>query len=255
MESELFGHRRGSFTGAVADKKGLVQSAEGGTLFLDEVADLPLHMQVKLLRVVQEKAVRPVGEAREETIDVRILSATHKNLADLVAQGLFREDLFYRINVIELHVPALRERIADIPEIAEAILERLARRTGSAAPHIAEDARALLQGYAFPGNVRELENVLERAMTLSTGGEITAEHIRLRAAGRPAGAEPAAPATAAAPAAVESGAALGSQLESIERDAIIKALEKTRYNKTAAAKLLGMSFRALRYRIKKLGIE
>jgi two-component system response regulator PilR (NtrC family) len=255
MESELFGHKRGSFTGAVADKKGLVQSAEGGTLFLDEVADLPLHMQVKLLRVVQEKAVRPVGEAREETIDVRILSATHKSLADLVAQGLFREDLFYRINVIELHVPALRERIADIPEIAEAILERLARRTGTAAPRIAEDASALLQGYAFPGNVRELENVLERAMTLSTGGEITAEHIRLRAAGRPAGAEPAAPATATAPAALESGAALGSQLESIERDAIIKALEKTRYNKTAAAKLLGMSFRALRYRIKKLGIE
>lgn len=255
MESELFGHKRGSFTGAVADKKGLVQSAEGGTLFLDEVADLPLHMQVKLLRVVQEKAVRPVGEAREETVDVRILSATHKHLVDLVAQGLFREDLFYRINVIELHVPALRERVADIPEIAEAILERLARRTGGAAPRMAGDAIALLQGYAFPGNVRELENVLERAMTLSTG-EITAEHIRLRAAGRPAGTDPATAPPAAVPSAgAESGAALGSQLESIERDAIIKALEKTRYNKTAAAKLLGMSFRALRYRIKKLGIE
>ncbi|HLJ37911.1 MAG TPA: sigma-54 dependent transcriptional regulator, partial [Steroidobacteraceae bacterium] len=178
MESELFGHKRGSFTGAVADKKGLVQSAEGGTLFLDEVADLPLHMQVKLLRVVQEKAVRPVGEAREETVDVRILSATHKHLADLVAQGLFREDLFYRINVIELHVPALRDRVADIPEIAEAILERLARRTDAAAPRLTGDAIAMLQGYAFPGNVRELENVLERAMTLSTGGEITAEHVR-----------------------------------------------------------------------------
>src|SRR5579863_2065910 len=252
MESELFGHKRGSFTGAVADKKGLVQSAEGGTLFLDEVADLPLHMQVKLLRVVQEKAVRPVGEAREETVDVRILSATHKHLADLVAQGLFREDLFYRINVIELHVPALRDRVADIPEIAEAILQRLARRTDAAAPRLTGDAIAMLQGYAFPGNVRELENVLERAMTLSTGGEITAEHIRLRAAGRP---EPAAVAAAAPAAAVASGAALGSQLESIEREAIIKALEKTRYNKTAAAKLLGMSFRALRYRIKKLGIE
>ena len=253
MESELFGHRRGSFTGAIADKKGLVQSAEGGTLFLDEVADLPLHMQVKLLRVVQEKTVRPVGEAREETVDVRILSATHKRLAELVAQGLFREDLFYRINVIELRVPTLRERAADIPEIAEAILERLARRGGSAAPRLGADAVSLLQEYIFPGNVRELENVLERAMTLSIGGEITAEHIRLRAASRPGVSEPAA-SSAPAPA-VESGTGLGSHLESIERDAIVKALEKTRYNKTAAAKILGMSFRALRYRIKKLGIE
>jgi len=255
MESELFGHKRGSFTGAIADKKGLVQSAEGGTLFLDEVADLPLHMQVKLLRVVQEKAVRPVGEAREESVDVRILSATHKNLAELVAQGLFREDLYYRINVIELRVPALREHSADIPEIAEAVLERLARRAGASAPGIAEDAVRALQGYAFPGNVRELENVLERALTLSTGGEITAEHVRLRSAARAPAAESAAPGAATAPPAVETGAALGSHLESIERDAIIKALEKTRYNKTAAAKLLGMSFRALRYRIKKLGIE
>jgi two-component system response regulator PilR (NtrC family) len=255
MESELFGHKRGSFTGAVADKKGLVQSAEGGTLFLDEVADLPLHMQVKLLRVVQEKTVRPVGEAREESVDVRILSATHKSLADLVAQGLFREDLYYRINVIELRVPALRERSGDIPEIADAILARLARRAGGTAPQLSADAVTLLKDYAFPGNVRELENVLERALTLSTGGEITAEHIRLRSAARAPGAEAAAPGTSVAPAAVDAGAALGSQLESIERDAIIKALEKTRYNKTAAAKLLGMSFRALRYRIKKLGIE
>jgi two-component system, NtrC family, response regulator PilR len=255
MESELFGHKRGSFTGAVADKKGLVQSAEGGTLFLDEVADLPLHMQVKLLRVVQEKTVRPVGEAREESVDVRILSATHKNLADLVAQGLFREDLYYRINVIELRVPALRERSGDIPEIADAILARLARRAGATAPQLSADAVSLLQDYAFPGNVRELENVLERALTLSTGGEITAEHIRLRSTARVSGAEAPAPGAAVAPAAVDAGAALGSQLESIERDAIIKALEKTRYNKTAAAKVLGMSFRALRYRIKKLGIE
>jgi two-component system response regulator PilR (NtrC family) len=255
MESELFGHKRGSFTGAVADKKGLVQSAEGGTLFLDEVADLPLHMQVKLLRVVQEKTVRPVGESREESVDVRILSATHKNLADLVAQGLFREDLFYRINVIELRVPAVRERSSDIPEIAGAILERMARRAGTAAPRIAADAIGALEAYAFPGNVRELENILERALTLSTGGEITAEHVRLRSAARLVGSEPAAPGTVTAPTAVEAGAALGSHLESIERDAIIKALETTRYNKTAAAKLLGMSFRALRYRIKKLGIE
>ncbi len=249
MESELFGHKRGSFTGAVADKKGLVQSAEGGTLFLDEVADLPLHMQVKLLRVVQEKTVRPVGEAREETVDVRILSATHKSLADLVAQGQFREDLYYRINVIELRVPALRERSGDIGEIAEAILQRLARRAGTAAPEMSAEAVAFLETYPFPGNVRELENVLERALTLSTGGVVMPEHIRLRTTPRAAADSPAAPATHAG------SAALGSQLESIERDAIVKALEKTRYNKTAAAKLLGMSFRALRYRIKKLGIE
>jgi two-component system, NtrC family, response regulator PilR len=252
MESELFGHKRGSFTGAVADKKGLVQSAESGTLFLDEVGDLPLHMQVKLLRVVQEKTVRPVGEAREETVDVRILSATHKTLADLVAKGLFREDLFYRINVIELRVPALRERSADIAEIAEAILQRLARRGNTAPPGLSEEAVRTLEAYPFPGNVRELENVLERAMTLCTGGVITPEQIRLRMATRP----PTAESTAASlPGPLAENAALGSQLESIERDAIIKALEKTRYNKTAAAKLLGMSFRALRYRIKKLGIE
>ena len=251
MESELFGHKRGSFTGAVADKTGLIQSAEGGTLFLDEVADLPLHMQVKLLRVVQEKTVRPVGAAREETVDVRILSATHRNLADLVAQGLFREDLFYRINVIELRVPALRERSRDIAEIAAAILLRLARRTNAAPPELSAEAVQTLQTYPFPGNVRELENVLERALTLSTAGVITPEHIRLRTGARPAVTEVPAPQAASA----DGNTALGSQLESIERDAIIKALEKTRYNKTAAAKLLGMSFRALRYRIKKLGIE
>jgi two-component system response regulator PilR (NtrC family) len=247
MESELFGHKRGSFTGAVADKKGLIQSAEGGTLFLDEVADLPLHMQVKLLRVVQEKTVRPIGESREETVDVRILSATHKTLADLVADGRFREDLFYRINVIELRVPSLRERASDIPDLAETILYRLGRRMGTEPPRISEDALQVLQTYPFPGNVRELENVLERALTLCTGGLITNEHIRLRTAARPAP-EPLSP-----PA--EGPGALGEQLEDIERDAIVKALEKTRYNKTAAAKLLGMSFRALRYRIKKLGIE
>jgi two-component system response regulator PilR (NtrC family) len=251
MESELFGHKRGSFTGAVADKTGLIQSAEGGTLFLDEVADLPLHMQVKLLRVVQEKTMRPVGAAREETVDVRILSATHSNLADLVAQGLFREDLFYRINVIELRVPALRERSGDIAEIAEAILLRLAGRTNAAPPELSAEALDTLQAYPFPGNVRELENVLERALTLSTAGVITPEHIRLRTGALPAATEVPAPAAAAS----DGNTALGSQLESIERDAIVRALEKTRYNKTAAAKVLGMSFRALRYRIKKLGIE
>ena len=254
MESELFGHKRGSFTGAVADKKGLIQSAEGGTLFLDEVADLPLHMQVKLLRVVQEKTVRPVGEAREETVDVRILSATHKILADLVAQGQFREDLFYRINVIELRVPALRERSGDIAEITAAILDRLARRTSTSAPEISAEALRMLEAYEFPGNVRELENVLERALTLCTTGVILPEHIRLRASAR-GGADPGSAVRGLAPSPAEGSAALGTQLESIEREAIVKALEKTRYNKTAAAKLLGMSFRALRYRIKKLGIE
>ena len=263
MESELFGHKRGSFTGAVADKKGLVQSAEGGTLFLDEVADLPLHMQVKLLRVVQEKTVRPVGESREETVDVRILSATHKHLADLVADGRFREDLFYRINVIELRVPALRERAGDISDLAEAILGRLGRRMGIETPALGSDAIDLLRDYPFPGNVRELENVLERALTLCTTGTITPEHIKLRAAMRASG-EPthgasgsggAPSANPAAAAELGGNAALGAQLEDIERDAIVKALEKTRYNKTAAAKLLGMSFRALRYRVKKLGIE
>jgi two-component system, NtrC family, response regulator PilR len=249
MESELFGHKRGSFTGAVADKQGLVQSAEGGTLFLDEVADLPLHMQVKLLRVVQEKTVRPIGEAREEAVDVRILSATHKNLAQLVAEGRFREDLFYRINVIEMRVPSLRERSEDVAELAETILGRLGRRMKTDPARMDAAAIALLQAHPFPGNVRELENVLERALTLCSGGTITADNIRLRAASRPEAAHvpPPVPSTGSG--------ALGEQLEDIERDAIVKALEKTRYNKTAAAKLLGMSFRALRYRIKKLGIE
>jgi two-component system response regulator PilR (NtrC family) len=259
MESELFGHKRGSFTGAVADKKGLIETAEGGTLFLDEVADLPLHMQVKLLRVIQEKTLRPVGGTGEVTVDVRLLSATHKDLAELVALGKFREDLFYRINVIEIRVPALRERAGDIPEIAEHILRRLARRSGGTSVGITPEALLLLQGHDYPGNVRELENILERAITLSPDGQVRPEDIQLRSVARAdshsvpevsgiAAAQPAGPAT-------RSGAALGSQLEVIERDAIVQALEKTRYNKTAAAQLLGMSFRALRYRIKKLGIE
>jgi two-component system, NtrC family, response regulator PilR len=259
MESELFGHKRGSFTGAIADKKGLVQSAEGGTLFLDEVADLPLHMQVKLLRVVQEKTVRPVGEAREETVDVRILSATHRNLAELVETGRFREDLFYRINVIEMRVPALRERSGDVAEIAEAVLRRMGWRMKTDPARLDTEALRLLEDYPFPGNVRELENVLERALTLCTNGLITSEHIKLRSLPRPQpDPEQAAAASTSLPSSAPvgtEGGALGVQLQDIERDAIIKALEKTRYNKTAAAKLLGMSFRALRYRVKKLGIE
>jgi two-component system, NtrC family, response regulator PilR len=243
MESELFGHKRGSFTGAVSDKRGLIQSAEGGTLFLDEIADLPLHMQVKLLRVIQEKAVRPIGEQLEISVDVRVLSATHKNLSKLVAEGRFREDLFYRVNVIELRVPSLRERPEDVPELAESILRRLGRRMRIPPPILDRDALDALGAYAFPGNVRELENILERAITLSTGGAVSAKDIQLRS-------PPGAPTAIA-----QGGAPLGDHLDDIERNAIVKALEQTRYNKTAAAKVLGMSFRALRYRIKKLGIE
>lgn len=275
MESELFGHKRGSFTGAVADKKGLVQSAEGGTLFLDEVADLPLHMQVKLLRVIQEKTVRPVGEAREAPVDVRVLSATHRHLGDLVRAGRFREDLYYRINVIELRVPSLRERREDIGLLARSIVERLARRMDLEAPEIGPAAMIALEGYAFPGNVRELENILERALTLCSSGIIDVGDIQLRSEASEAGPHDAgsnadesvaagtrdaeAPLRpvyrAATHSGLAAGAPLGDQLENIERDAIVRALEQTRYNKTAAAKLLGMSFRALRYRIKKLGIE
>ena len=268
MESELFGHKRGSFTGAVADKKGLVQSAEGGTLFLDEVADLPLHMQVKLLRVIQEKTVRPIGEQREVPIDVRVLSATHKSLAELVAHGRFREDLYYRINVIEIRVPSLREHADRHPgagrrHAAASVGAHRRRRHRKSAPA----AQAALQRYAFPGNVRELENILERAIALSVSGVIDVRGSAAAPGGRSwqrrghraeqaleaAGSTPglAAPAHEADRAA---SAALGDQLEHLEREAIIKALEQTRYNKTAAAKLLGMSFRALRYRVKKLGI-
>jgi len=247
MESELFGHKKGSFTGAVADKQGLIQSAEGGTLFLDEIADLPLHMQVKLLRVIQQKSVRPVGESREIPVDVRILSATHKNLSVLVAEGKFREDLFYRVNVIEVRVPPLRERLGDIPEIAESIIKRLGKQTGNRSLSITGNALNMLEEYHFPGNVRELENVLERAATLCSSGVIDAGDLQLR------------PKAAAAEVAIQSSVApgekLGDALEDIERDAIVRALEQTRYNKTKAAALLGMTFRSLRYRIKKLGIE
>jgi two-component system response regulator PilR (NtrC family) len=265
MESEFFGHKRGSFTGAVTDKVGLIPSAEGGTLFLDEVADLPLHMQVKLLRVIQEKTVRPIGEQRESPIDVRILSATHKNLAELVAQAKFREDLYYRINVIELRVPALRERAEDIPALAEAIVRKLSRRLGIDPPTITPAALDLLQHFSFPGNVRELENVLERALALCDQRRIDVGELQLRAVPRAENGPQPTPDQIAAmrsQGTVSTRAhdtplrgALGEQLEDVERAAIVKALEQSRYNKTAAAKLLGMSFRALRYRIKKLGIE
>ncbi len=248
MESEFFGHRKGSFTGAVSDKAGLVQTAEGGTLFLDEVADLPLSMQVKLLRVIQEKTIRPVGQSDELPVDVRILSATHRDLAALVAAGEFREDLFYRINVIELHVPALRERGDDVMVLTSHILARLAATQGVSTPRLTHAAQAALMNYRFPGNVRELENILERALTLCAAAEIDVDDIQLRQGSEDGEFEDEAPAR-------KPGEPLGSHLEEIERDAIVRALEQTRYNKTAAARLLGVSFRALRYRIKKLGIE
>ena len=238
VESEFFGHRKGAFTGAVNDKAGLVQCARDGTLFLDEIADLPLAMQVKLLRVIQEKKVRPVGASQEESVDIRILSATHKNLSQMVADGDFREDLYYRINVIELRVPALRERGDDILLLADHILHRL-----DASCSLDDSAREALLGYAFPGNVRELENMLERAVTLCTNRAIAADDLQVRKTSDASATRPAL------------GGKLGDQVEDVQRQAIVEALEKTRYNKTAAAKLLGLSFRQLRYRIKKLGIE
>ncbi|MET0660864.1 MAG: sigma-54 dependent transcriptional regulator [Steroidobacteraceae bacterium] len=247
MESELFGHKKGSFTGAVADKQGLIQSAEGGTLFLDEIADLPLHMQVKLLRVIQEKTVRPVGESRELPVDVRVLSATHKNLSNLVAEGKFREDLFYRVNVIEIRVPALRERLEDIPELVNALLAKLGKQRMNKKLSATPAALQALTQYQFPGNVRELENVLERAATLCANDVI--ENVDLQLRPKVINADVPLTSTAAP------GEPLGEALQDMERDAILRALEQTRYNKTKAAHLLGMSFRSLRYRIKKLGIE
>ncbi|MGF1614937.1 MAG: sigma-54-dependent transcriptional regulator [Gammaproteobacteria bacterium] len=250
MESEFFGHKKGSFTGAVGDKRGLFQAADGGTLFLDEVADLPLHMQVKLLRAIQEKSVRAVGEQRESPVDVRILSATHRDLDALVQEGRLRQDLYYRINVIELRLPALRERPDDIPLLAEHILARLAGDTGLAGITLSQHALAALQGYAFPGNVRELENILERAMTLCEGPIIEVEALGLNTreeAARAVG--PGSPVT------VPEGADLDAFLVSVEKNTIVRALEQTRWNKTAAAKLLGITFGALRYRLQKLGLE
>jgi len=259
MESEFFGHRKGSFTGASADKEGLFQAAQGGTLFLDEVAELPLHMQVKLLRAIQEKAVRPIGGRDEIPVDVRILSATHKNLGQLVEQGQFRQDLFYRINVIELRVPPLRERRGDVPQLAAFILKSLAGKSGQEVGRLTPAALDALEAYDFPGNVRELENILERAMAMSDGASIEASDLMLPQRGaRPTPTEAAAPAGApAAPAAASPSAdgGLDDYISNIERTAIVKALEESRYNKTAAARKLGITFRALRYKLKKLGID
>ncbi|MGH8216433.1 MAG: sigma-54-dependent transcriptional regulator [Rhodanobacteraceae bacterium] len=255
MESEFFGHQKGSFTGAHADKEGLFQTANGGTLFLDEVAELPLHMQVKLLRVIQEKAVRPIGGRGEVPVDVRILSATHKDLGHLTQAGQFRQDLYYRINVIELRVPPLRERAGDIPVLATHILKKLAEQAGVPVPVVQPAALAALQDYDFPGNVRELENVLERAIALCEEGVIEPVDLMLEPAAHGTNDDDEPLDDDDASDASGSTVGLDDYISSIERDAIVKALKETRYNKTAAAKNLGITFRALRYKLKKLGID
>jgi two-component system response regulator PilR (NtrC family) len=255
MESELFGHKKGSFTGAHADKEGLFQTANGGTLFLDEVAELPLHMQVKLLRVIQERKLRPVGSSAEINIDTRILSATHKNLARLVEEGRFRHDLFYRINVIELPVPPLRERHEDIPLIANALLKRYGEELSEPALALSPEAMRALCEYAFPGNVRELENILERAVALCEGQLIQAGDLQLPQPMRNGPSKSGVAMNSPMVARITSESALPEALELIERDTIQKALEACRYNKTKTAAHLGITFRALRYKLKKLGME
>ena len=238
MESEFFGYRKGAFTGADSDREGFFQAANGGTLFLDEVADLPLAMQVKLLRAIQEKKVRKVGSAVEEPVDVRIISATHRQLKDCVDAGTFRQDLYYRLNVIELHMPALRERQEDIPILVDATLKRLC---GDNLPSLSPEARQALASYAYPGNVRELENILERATALCIDGKIALEDLQLSETGIEG--------------VVDAGGTLDDQVNRFERQLILDALVKTGDNRTAAARLLGVTFRSLRYRIERLGID
>jgi two-component system response regulator PilR (NtrC family) len=247
MESEFFGYKKGAFTGADQDRDGFFQAASGGTLFLDEVADLPLPMQVKLLRAIQEKRVRKVGATQEEPVDVRVISATHQDLARLVEAGRFRQDLFYRLNVIELKMPPLRECREDVPQIAASILERIARQAGGTPARLSGAALEELTLYDFPGNIRELENILERATALSGGGDIGPEDLRLK------------PALAEEPGVRSAEGALGvplpEYLDRLEREAILEALARTNFNRTAAAKLLGITFRTLRYRMQRLGIH
>ncbi|CAK0771306.1 Response regulator protein PilR [Gammaproteobacteria bacterium] len=253
IESELFGHRKGAFSGAIAEHGGLFQTAVGGTLFLDEIADLPLAMQVKLLRAIQEKAVRPVGASREVPVDVRILSATHKDLSALVQLGTFRQDLYYRVNVIEVRVPPLRERREDIPMLVQHFLKRSAQNSGLAMPSLSAEAIDTLMRHSFPGNVRELENILERAVTLCDGCTVekcdvlSGESLPIK---HVAAENTDTPILNTTP-----EAALDPFLDSIEKETILKALEQTRWNRTAAAKILGISFRAMRYRLKKLGLD
>lgn len=243
MESEFFGYKKGAFTGANQDKEGMFHAASGGTLFLDEVADLPLAMQVKLLRAIQEKKVRMVGDTHEESVDVRIISATHRNLALMMDSGSFRQDLYYRLNVIELKMPALREMAEDIPLLAQSLLEKQCRQLGMPVPALDNKAVEILKQHSFPGNVRELENVLERALALCNGITIMPEDLLLESE------------KAAAFQPNISALPLPDYLEKIEKQLILDALEKSGQNKTAAAKLLGVSFRTLRYRLAKLGIS
>jgi two-component system response regulator PilR (NtrC family) len=240
VESEFFGYRKGAFTGADNDREGFFQAADGGTLFLDEVADLPLPMQVKLLRAIQEKRVRKVGCASEEDVDIRLICATHKNLKACVETGEFRQDLYYRLNVIELRMPPLRDRGEDVPLLIETILQRFS--TNDKRMRISEEAEQMLASYQFPGNVRELENILERATALCCDQLITCDDLQL------------------SPEMVNVGLSATDEglqgcLDRVERQAILDALEKTRFNRTAAARLLGVTFRSLRYRMERLGIE
>lgn len=251
MESEFFGHVKGSFTGAHEDKKGLFEAAQSGTLFLDEVADLPLAMQVKLLRAIQEKSVRKVGSNQEVPVDVRILSATHKDLKREMEQNRFRSDLYYRLNVIEIHVPSLRERKADIPLLAEHTLKQLAHEWQLPMPTLSDDATKALNDYDFPGNVRELENVLERAYTLCEGDTITGADLQLNKTTTATN-------TVSSPNGIPSYdgfESLEHYLENIERTILLNTLEQFRWNRTAAAPALGMTFRQLRYRLQKLGLD
>jgi len=268
LESEFFGHRKGAFTGATQDSPGLFGAAQGGTLFLDEVAELPLTMQVKLLRALQEKRVRPVGAPQELPIDCRILSASHRDLGALVASGAFRQDLYYRIHVIAVQVPPLRERREDLPLLTEHLLTRIAGEYGlPVAPCITEAALACLAHHPFPGNVRELENLLERAVALSEGGRIDVADLELDAAPAPEVATGDPDLTVTEPGdrpppwpggslpRTPDAAPLDAALGALERQRILAALEQTRWNRTAAARLLGLTLRALRYRLEKLGIE
>jgi len=247
MESEFFGYRKGAFTGAEAEREGFFQAADGGTLFLDEVADLPLAMQVKLLRAIQEKRVRRVGATSEDPVNVRIICATHQNLRRLVDEGLFRQDLFFRINVIEIQMPALRECREDIPVLVSHVLKKLAANNPNPLPVVTPRALEALQAYDFPGNVRELENILERALALHGEGRIDVQDLQLQAAKVGAG-ETADPGEFG-------GQSLQDFLDAQEKQAILSALNKTRFNRTAAARLLGVSFRSLRYRMERLGLN
>jgi two-component system response regulator PilR (NtrC family) len=249
MESEFFGYKKGAFTGADTDRIGYLQAAQKGTLFLDEVGDLPLARQVKLLRVIQEKKVRPVGDTKEEPLDIRVISATHRSLSQQVEAGEFRQDLFYRLNVIELKMPSLREIPEDIPVMVQEVVNRLARQSGNPPPVITEEAMLALRRYDFPGNVRELENILERAMALCTDNKITESDLYLTQASAQDRLAPLDGALGTR------GLPLHDFLDQVEREAITKALEATRFNKTAAAKLLGITFRSLRYRLDRLGID